>query len=89
MTQAELGRRLGLPQTAISRWERGQVEPSFENVRRAVRACGLDLVPQLVMRDDSNTALIEQQLRLTPAQRFAQNTQVVNFIEQARSRVGG
>jgi len=43
LTQAELGRRLGIPQSKIARWERGHRTPSLERVREIVAACGLQL----------------------------------------------
>ena len=41
LSQAELARRAGKARSAIGRWERGEVLPSFETLRELVRACGL------------------------------------------------
>ena len=39
LTQAELGRAVGRPQSAIARWEAGRVQPSLETLRELIRAC--------------------------------------------------
>ena len=87
LTQTGLADRLGVPQSTIARWETGRIAPSFENVVRAVRACDLDLSVRLVDRDDELRALVDAHLRLTPSERLAQNSHLVNFIEGARRRM--
>jgi transcriptional regulator with XRE-family HTH domain len=71
LTQLELGQRLGKPQSVIARWERDNVLPSMDTVREVVRACDLDLTFHLSRFDDSNATIIEQHLRMTTAERFA------------------
>jgi transcriptional regulator with XRE-family HTH domain len=71
LTQAELARRLGLPQSQISRWERGAVAPSFETLRSVVRACGLELTIGLANLDDSYAHFIGRSLDRSPAERIA------------------
>lgn len=78
LTQAELAGRLGKSQSEIGRWERGEVQPSFETLQRIAGACGLDLVAQLYNADDSYDAHIERMLRLSPGDR------VRRAAEQAR-----
>jgi transcriptional regulator with XRE-family HTH domain len=75
ITQAELGRRLGLPQSQISRWERGAVEPSLETLTRLVRACGLELTLGIANGDDSYDAFINRALDRTPAERVSDAVQ--------------
>ena len=87
LTQAGLADRLGVPQSTIARWEAGRIAPSFENVVRAVRACDLDLSVRLVDPDRDLHALVDAHLRLTPSERLAQNSHLVNFIEGARRRM--
>jgi transcriptional regulator with XRE-family HTH domain len=50
ISQTEIARRTGIPQQAISAWERGVHEPSFSAVFRVIGACGLDLVALPVAR---------------------------------------
>jgi transcriptional regulator with XRE-family HTH domain len=69
LTQAELGRRAGKPQSMISRWERGDARPSLETLRDLIRACGLELTFALANYDDSYLADINEYLELTPDER--------------------
>jgi transcriptional regulator with XRE-family HTH domain len=79
-------RRLGKAQSVIARWERGDVLPSMETVRAVVRACGLDLTFQISRDDDSNATIIDQHLRMTAAQRFADLIERVRFHDQLQRR---
>lgn len=71
LTQAELARRLGIPQPQVSRWERGAVTPSFETLQRIVRACGLELTVAIANRDDSYASFVGRALDRSPAERIA------------------
>jgi len=82
LTQTELGVRLGKAQSVIARWERDEVSPSLETVRDVVRACGLDLTFFMSKFDDSNVTIIDQHLRMTPAERFADLMARVRFHER-------
>ena len=86
LTQSELGRRLGKSQSVIARWERDDVSPSLETVREVVRACGLDLTFFMSKLDDSNVTIIDQHLRMTPAERFADLITRVRFHERREQR---
>jgi transcriptional regulator with XRE-family HTH domain len=70
LTQAELGGRIGRPQSQIARWEGGRVEPSLETLQRLVRACGLELTCGLANYDDSYVPYIERLLQLSPQERI-------------------
>jgi len=71
LSQQELGDRLGRPQSTIGRWETGAIEPGFDAVLEAVRACGQQLTMGLASADDSWVPLIFDQLQRTPPQRLA------------------
>ncbi len=86
LTQAELASRLGKTQSVIARWERGGVQPSLETVRGVVRACGLDLGFHLSTLDNSSAIVIDEHLRMTPAQRFADLMARVGFHDQLHER---
>ena len=88
LTQTELADRLGKAQSEVARWERGAVLPSLESLRRVVRACGLEIRFELVPEDDSLSSLIDQNLRMTPAERFRQARQRAAFRNR-RERVRG
>lgn len=85
LSQADLGRKAGKPQSVIGRWERGEVLPSLETLRDLVRACGFDLHIRLANYDDSYVPYIERLLAMTPAER------VDHAVRRARvyRRLGG
>ena len=86
LTQTELGARLGKSQSVIARWERDDVSPSLEAVREVVRACGLDLTFFMSTFDASNVTIIDQHLRMTPAERFADLMVRVRFHDRRAQR---
>jgi transcriptional regulator with XRE-family HTH domain len=70
LTQAELARRAGVPQSTVAKIERGRRDPSLSTLERLVRAAGLELRVQLASRDDHDAQLIDLMLDLTPEQRL-------------------
>ena len=44
LTQAELARRAGVPQSTVAKIERGRRDPSLSTLERLVRAAGLEPV---------------------------------------------
>ena len=71
LTQAELAQRLGRDRAQVARWETGGQEPSFENLRAAVEACGFVLKVEIAEREE-DTALdgqLETSLLQAPQQR--------------------
>ena len=84
LTQRELAERLGTRQPVIARWESGAAEPGFATVERALRACGFDLDVAIANRDDDHPRLIEDHLRLTPAQRLDVLENMLDVQEWAR-----
>ena len=86
LTQAELGRRIGQPQSVVARWERGATTPSFETLRQVIRGCGLELSFSLSTRDDSTAIIIDEHLNMTPAERFADLLERVRFHDQLQDR---
>lgn len=86
LTQAELGERIGKPQSVIARWERGDVTPSLEALRQAIRGCGLELSFHLSRLDESSMTVIDEHLRMSPAQRLADLLERVRFHDQLQRR---
>jgi transcriptional regulator with XRE-family HTH domain len=82
LTQSELGVRLGKAQSVIARWERDDALPSLETVRDVVRACGLELTFFMSKFDDSNVTIIDEHLRMTTAERFADLLARVRFHDR-------
>lgn len=81
LTQRELASRLGCRQATIARWERGDRQPAFEDVRDAAGACGFQLDAHLLPEDRSWWPQIAAQLERTPAQRVRQLTSAAVFVD--------
>lgn len=93
LSQSELAKRAGKARSAIGRWERGEVQPSFETLRELVRACGLEIGYGLYRYDDHDAGLIRESLQWTPAQRLHTGVRAANALHRmattaARSRAG-
>ena len=71
LTQTELAERLRRDRAQVARWEIGGQEPSFENVRAVVEACGFVLKLEIVERqeDPALDAQLETSLLEAPQQR--------------------
>lgn len=71
LTQTELAERLGRDRAQVARWETGGQEPSFENLRAAVEACGFVLKLEIAERevDPELDAELEASLLEAPQQR--------------------
>src|SRR5438094_10659604 len=72
LTQTELADRLGRARAQIARWETGGQEPSFENLRAVVEACGFVLRPEIAEREEDPAldAQLETSVRQAPQQRI-------------------
>jgi transcriptional regulator with XRE-family HTH domain len=82
LTQDELASRAGTARSQLSRYERGDVLPSLETLRRLVRACGLELGFRLFEADleDHDASLIAQTLPLTPEERVERALRAVKSV---------
>ncbi len=71
LTQSELAARLGRERAQVARWEVGGQEPSFENLRSVVEACGFDLRIEIGEREETPAldAELETSLLEAPQQR--------------------
>jgi transcriptional regulator with XRE-family HTH domain len=85
LTQDELAQRAGTVRSQISRYERGDVLPSLETLRRLIRACGLELGFRLFNADleEHDASLIAQTLPLTPEERVERAVRAVKRIHAA------
>jgi transcriptional regulator with XRE-family HTH domain len=86
LTQAHLGRRVGKPQSAIGRWERGEVQPSLETLRGLIRACGFELCFRLA-NYDSYVPHIERMLDMAPAERLEHAVQRARAYRSIREQM--
>ena len=71
LTQAGLGARLRRDRAQIARWETEGQEPSFENLKAVIEACGFILRVEIVEpdRDPVVDAEVTESLRQGPQQR--------------------
>ena len=87
LTQAGLARRVGTARSQVSRYERGDVLPSLETLRRLIRACGLELGFRFANYDDSYVEYIERYLALTPAERIRGAVERANAYRRLRPAI--
>ena len=86
-TQAELGRRAGVPQSTIARIETGARTPSTDMVERLVRAAGFEVRVSLGDPDPDASSLFAETLRKTPAERLADATRAARFVLRGRHQL--
>ena len=84
ITQAELGEASGMAQHAVSRIERGQVDPGFSTVVRLVRACGFEPEISLANRDPSYARDVRRRLSLPPLGRLELAVQLAHTAQTTR-----
>ena len=84
LSQREVGKRAGRPQSSIARWESGAMQPSLETMRELLRACGFDLWYQLVNDDRSYDQFIDRALDLEPVERLADAVARERMYERMR-----
>jgi transcriptional regulator with XRE-family HTH domain len=69
LTQRELARRSGVPQSAVARIERGQQVPRADTLGRLLGACGFELRLGPKRGGGVDRSLIQRWLSVPPAQR--------------------
>lgn len=74
LTQRELAGRIECRQATIARWERGDRQPSYEDVQAVASVCGLQLDVHLAAADRSWWPQIAMQLDRGPVQRVRRLT---------------
>ena len=89
LTQAELGRRAGVPQSTVARIESGARDPSTELVERLVRAAGLEIRVSLGEPDPGTSSLFPRTLRRTPAERLADAARAARLVLRGRHELHG
>ncbi len=87
LTQAELARRAGVPQSTVGRVESGARVPSTALAERLIRAAGFELRVGLGEPDPDTDSLFERTLRRTPRQRLADATRAARFVLRGRLAV--
>ncbi len=84
LSQAELAKRAGVPQSTVGRIESGVRVPSTELLERLIRAAGFELRVALGEPDPGTESLFERTLRRTPRERLADATRAARFVLRGR-----
>ena len=84
LTQADLARRLGTTQSAVSNWERGRDTPRVDTLARILEACGFEADMTFRRLDDVDRSQIRQNLAMTPAERLESVRNVAKLRAKAR-----
>jgi transcriptional regulator with XRE-family HTH domain len=84
LTQADLARRLGTTQSAVSNWERGRDTPRVDTLARILEACGFEADMTFRRLDDVDRAQIRENLAMTPAERLRSVRNVSKLRAKAR-----
>ena len=84
LTQADLARRLGTTQSAVSNWERGRDTPRVDTLARILEACGFEADMTFRRLDDVDRAQIRENLAMTPAERLQSVRNVSELRAKAR-----
>jgi transcriptional regulator with XRE-family HTH domain len=87
LTQAELARRAGVPQSTVGRIESGARVPSTALAERLIRAAGFELRVGLGEPDPDTDSLFDRTLRRTPRQRLADAARAARFALRGRRAV--
>lgn len=84
LTQADLARRLGTTQSAVSNWERGRDTPRVDTLARILEACGFEADMTFRRLDDVDRTQIRENLAMTPAERLRSVRNVSKLRAKAR-----
>jgi transcriptional regulator with XRE-family HTH domain len=84
LTQADLARRLGTTQSAVSNWERGRDTPRVDTLARILEACGFEADMTFRRLDDVDRIQIRENLAMTPAERLQSVRNVSKLRAKAR-----
>ena len=85
VSQRELSRRTGVPQSAIARIERGQQVPRADTLEKLLQACGFELRLGPARGGGVDLSQIDEWLAFTPAERLARATGYGRMLERIRS----
>jgi transcriptional regulator with XRE-family HTH domain len=85
LTQAELGRRLGISQAAVAQLEQPGANPTVARLDEVLRAAGRRLaLSDAPLSDGIDETLLARNLRLTPAERLTAFETAHRELDQLR-----
>ena len=85
LSQRELSRRTGVPQSAIARIERGLQVPRADTLARLLKACGFELRLGPARGGGVDRSLVDEWLGLSPAERLDRATGYGRMVDRMRS----
>ncbi len=85
LSQRELSRRAGVPQSAIARIERGLQIPRADTLERLLKACGFELRLGPVRGGGVDRSQLQEWLAFSPAERLARATGYGRLVDRIRS----
>jgi transcriptional regulator with XRE-family HTH domain len=85
LSQRELSRRTGVPQSAIARIERGQQVPRADTLERLLKACGFELRLGPVRGGGVDLSQLDEWLELSAADRLQRATGYGRLLDRIRS----
>ncbi len=85
ISQRELSRRTGVPQSAIARIERGQQIPRADTLDRLLEACGFELRLGPVRGGGVDQSQIREWLDMSPEERLRRATGYGRMIDRLRA----
>lgn len=84
LSQRELSRRTGVPQSAIARIERGLQVPRADTLEKLLEACGFELRMGPTRGTDVDHSLLMEWLRFTPGERLERATGYGRMLNRLR-----
>ena len=84
LSQRDLARKAGVPQSTVGRIEAGLVDPRLSTFSDLLRACGIVLEPEDDMTDGVDRSLIRLQLERTPTERVAHAAEWADLVATLR-----
>lgn len=85
LSQRELSRRTGVPQSAIARIERGLQVPRADTLERLLRACGFELRLGPIRGGGVDRSQLDEWLDLSPPERLERATGYGRMLNRIRS----
>lgn len=86
LSQRELARRAGVPQSAVARIENGTVVPRVDTLDRLLAICGEGLEAVARKGIGIDRSLIRERLKRTPRQRLEEAAQASEGFARMRGR---
>lgn len=85
LSQRELSRRTGVPQSAIARIERGHQVPRADTLERLLKTCGFELRLAPVRGGGVDRSQVEEWLAFSPAERLRRAAGYGRMVGRLRS----